>query len=180
MKATFKTITFDHDFVYSKGGEFVTAREITVCEPNYDRRHVYRTMRAYLAKADLAMMKFYADMTAGQKTSDPDDVPLEPKMDDAPKKAAVEPDVLDQMRMALGLEGFPTFCDYVQKELTGCKQLAFVGTDMAGEIRDRSPITEEVWMAISKAGGMEAIDKVLSAFASFFSGYQPETAKTTG
>ena len=161
-----RSIEFPFSFQFPNGGIQDLANAITVCEPNYDNRHVYRRMQAVLGDTAKALMVMQAELAAktGGKSREVDEAP-------APAPAAQpdsEPDIVDQVRIVLGTEGFESFVGYVQKELTNNRALAYVGSDLSILVKDRVPVTELVWMNISRECGMQAIDRVLSAFASFF------------
>ena len=54
--------------------------------------------------------------------------------------------------------------EWVQRELTNCASLAYVGSDLSTLVKDRIPITDLVWMTIAKEGRVEAIDRVIAEF----------------
>jgi hypothetical protein len=172
--ATTRVIEFPFTFRYPRKGIFEEANSITVCEPGFDKRNTYRKMSSIVMEAQAVAQKKFAQNPDENKITveapaSEDGAPVEPKL----------PDDFDLMviRMGLNADEYTRFCDWVQKELTNCKQLAFVGTDPD----DKNPIVEEVWDSIARAGGMEAVDKVLSGFASFFSLLaRPQSPTTTG
>lgn len=167
-RATSKTIDFDFDFTYSRGGNFHSANQITVCEPNYDKRDVYRTMRGYLGEAEKGLMKLFSDMPVQQKS----DAAPEPSDTSGSES---EPDLLEQMRLTLGVEGYSKFCDYVQRQITGHLSLCYIG-NADTPLPERFAVNDAVWGDIAAKGGMEQIDRVLTAFGSFFT----STSKAKG
>lgn len=181
----YKTVTFDNAFRYSKNGQFEETNCITVCEPGYEHRQIFHTMRAYMGEAEKGLMKIISDLRSSQPAA-PVAVPVEeaPPADaaEAEAKKAKEQEIedatyLEQMRMVLGIEGFPKFCDYVQKVLTNHKGLAYCGGEHGQEIKERVPVTDGVWEQIANAGGVEEMDRVIAAFLNFFAG---SPSKTTG
>lgn len=162
MRSAIATVSFDFEFKYPAKGAYEFATAITVCEPNWDKRQVYRKMHAYVAEAQKGMLKMFtnSDLQAQAESST--------KTDDS-EPGDIDP--LQIMRMGLGVEMYPTFVEWLTRELTNSKALAFVGTDTDARI----PVTEEVWMNLEEAGGMEAVDKVVGAFAGFFMGRDQST-----
>lgn len=155
-----KTIDLGFTFQFSKGGQIADATEITVCEPGYDKRAVYRRMQGYVAQAQKGLLRMRSEQrsTAAPAPTEP---PLEGKSAAEPE---AEPDALFIMRMGLSVDEYEAFASYVQRELTNNKSLAFVGSNPD----DRSPVGEDVWMSLDRHGNMDAIDKILSEFAGFF------------
>lgn len=163
MRSALSTVTFGFRFQYPAKGQYEEADCITVCEPNWDKRQVYRRMHAYVAEAQKGMLRMFSNSdlqkqaessTSSDSTSDGGDI-----------------DPLMIMRMGLGVDQYPTFVEWVTKEITNTKALAFVGSDP----ENRIPITDEVWMNIEKEGGLEAVDKVVGAFAGFFTARDQST-----
>lgn len=167
-RAITKTVEFEFHFTYSRAGNFEQANQITVCEPNYEKRDVYRTMRGYLGEAEKGLMKLFKDVPIAA-APEPDGAADAPKADD-------EPDLLEQMRLTLGVEGYSKFCDYVQRQLTGHLSLCYIGNSDT-PLAERLVVNDAVWGDIVQKGGMEQLDRVLTAFGSFFIGSRSATKK---
>jgi hypothetical protein len=167
MRNTTAVIEFPFTFKYPRAGIYEEANAITVCEPAYEKRAVHRRMSSTVFNALTAWQRKVAE--AGQMPNQAP--PSEPSDGDKTDAAAlITGDVIMIMlRAGMKTEDFVRFCDSTQRELTECKALAFVGTDLD----DRQPLVEEVWAAIARAGGVEAIDRVIGEFARFFSGFGP-------
>lgn len=147
-------VTFDFEFSFSKGGQFVPANRIVVRAPGVAHLDIHSAMKAYASKVAMAMSEF---ASRAKQVSDEDDT-NKPDPD-------AEQDVMALMAMGLGTEEFPKFVQYVKRALSNRHALASVGDyDPANP----TPITDEVWDQLESAGGMEAIDKVMSAFTNFF------------
>lgn len=148
-----KTIDFDFDITYSKGGQFVATRQITVREPGLGKWEVHSQMTAFVGKAALAFSKLAADMAqpAGDGEAPATDVDVDE-----------EKDLMSLMSMGLGVDEYPKFANYVKKVLTGAPRLAYVGEDQA------QAITDEVWESLAENGGMESVTRVMSEFTDFF------------
>lgn len=156
---TTTTVRFDFTFRYARAGLIEEGNCITVCEPNYEKRNVYRRMQGYLAEAQSGILKRYDFKELG---------------DAAEKASADAPDTekviksINTMRMGLSMDEYPRFCDWLQKELTDARALAFVGDDLTIPPKERIPVGEGVWMSIAENGGLGQIEEVLSAFTDFF------------
>jgi hypothetical protein len=160
MRNTVKTIEFENYFRVPNKGQYDEVRTITVCEPNFDKRAVYHKMSIYVSEASKGLSKWATErLAATAKAASATAIAEPPPSDDA-----VQPDALFVMRMGLSIETYPVFVDWVCKELTNTRVLAYAGDDAENKI----PITDEVWMNLAAANGMDAIDQVVSAFASFF------------
>ena len=166
MPTATKTITFDFYFKYPHKGQYGESNCITVCEPGYEQRDVYRKMRGYVAEAQKGLIK----MNQGSRPEEA------PKSDPTESKEIVEIDAFLTMSLGLSIDQFTDFCEFVQRSLTNRRGLAFVGADPT----DRVPITEEVWMNIADAGGMESLEKGLAGFADFFLGGPAKSPTKTG
>lgn len=176
MRDDRKTITFDFEFAYSYQGNIVKGNCITVKEPGFQDRAVYRTMKGFIAEAS-------AGFTRNRSESEIRDMAVEPTPvadDAAPAAAPAEADIPAYLIMSMGLrpERFVDLCNYVEKALTSNKRLAFAGDDE----KFGPPITEIIWSEIAKQAGMDEVERVCSEFASFFLGRKslPRTAPTTG
>lgn len=148
-----KTLTFDFEFTYSKGGQFVKHNRITVKEPGLGKWEVHSQMTAYVSKAALAFSKLAADMQQPAR--------IEDEASEAPNPDE-EQDVMQLMAMGLGVEEYPKFANYVKRVLTGAPRLASVGEDGDGAV------TDEVWESLAENGGMEAVSRIMSEFTGFF------------
>lgn len=164
IPVTMKTVTFDLPFRYPRSGIYDEGNSITVCEPNFAQRAVFRQMQTYVAKVQAA--------ARAQFLSLPSQIVEELQQVRAARDAAAP--VAEETK-DVGLEwfadlgdDFPKFTEFVQKALTNAKDLAYVGSDLGEAVKDRVPVTDEVWLNIANAGGMAAVDKVLGAFSSFF------------
>lgn len=165
MRDTKKVITFDFNFTYTRDGNLIEGNTITVCEPAFDKRDVFRKMQAYVAEAQKGMLRTFSN---DQLKAEAD----KQQADGATAAAPGELDALFTMRMGLGIDDYTRFAEFVQTALTGNRALAFIG-DQDLPIKDRLPVQTGVWMSIAEAGGMEAVDQVLAGFASFFLGTRP-------
>lgn len=167
-----KTITFDFPISYPIDGQYQETDRITVRSPGLGKYDVYSTMKAYVGKAMLNMSKARAGMKSEveQKIAlqDDDDV-VDVDGDDADND---EKDVMIIMAMGLSTEEYPKFATYVQKVLTGSTRLATVGAE------DKVAITDEVWTSLEEGGGMEAVNRVMSEFVSFFFDALPSPKKS--
>lgn len=197
-----KTITFDFDFNYSLNGQIVQASAITLCEPAYEHKAVRRKLQAYVAlvrdtaqrRQNAAMLaaltpeqmmalddqaaKRRAEFEAAQAEAAAAPQPAEKVEEPAAEEAA--PDIsLEWFAAELGVDEFAKFTDFLQKALTGNKALAYVGADQDQDPKERVAVQEAVWMNIDKAGGMDAVDRVLAGFASFFAVARPATSQTS-
>lgn len=158
MRDTAKTIEFDFSFDYPKDGKYESAKAITVCEPGFDNRDVFRRMGAYISEAQKGLLKTFA----GSGSAEIEEAVKEREGNEA--VTAPEPDPLITMRLGLSLDSYEQFMKYVERALTGNKMLAYVGTDPD----NRVAITEEVWRNIAQQGGLVGMERVHAAFASFF------------
>lgn len=151
-----KQIDFDFDITYSKGGRFVTTRQITVRAPGLNRFEVHAAMTAYVNKAALAFTEIAGKLQGS--------APAQPEAPTQPPETASEDDqdVIQLMAMGLGIEKFPEFVVYVKRVLTNSPRLA-----TAGESGDQA-LTDEVWESLEANGGMEAVHRVMSEFTGFF------------
>ena len=125
-------------------------------------------MRGYLGEAEKGLMKLFKDVT----------IPTPDENAETPAASAAdnEPDLLEQMRLTLGVEGYSKFCDYVQRQLTGHLSLCYIGnTDTP--LVERIVVNDAVWGDIVEKGGMEQLERVLTAFGSFFIGSRSTTKK---
>jgi hypothetical protein len=165
MRQTSKTIEFDFSFTYSKGGQYEEAKSVTVCEPNFDNRAVFRKMSGYIALAQKGLVKTFSGLSRSQ---------IEEQVEEkAPVEAPAEAEALATLSMGLEIDAYEEMLRFVEKALTSNKHLAYVGNDP----QSRVPVTEEVWRNIAEAGGLEQMERVIGAFASFFMG--TPSAKTS-
>lgn len=169
-----RTIFFPFNFRYPHAGVYEEGNAITVCEPSYDKRATHRRMAATVMDAlSTAYRKSVGDQAS---TEQADAAP--PSEGGGAKE--LEPEMLFTfVRMGMSTDEFVRWSEWVQRELTSCAPLAYVGADLSLPIKDRSPVTEEVWMNIAREGGVEAIDRVIAEFASFFLSSR-KSATTTG
>lgn len=152
-----KTVTFDFNFEYSHDGNFVEANTITLRAPGLGKFDVHNTMQAYVSKAVVSFAAQLRDANKGQpdQSTDDDDVSDTSEAQDEDK------DVMVIMAMGLDLDVYPKFASYVQRVLTNTPKLATIGDTKA-------PITDAVWTSIEERGGIEAANKIMSEFTSFF------------
>lgn len=151
-----KTVTFDFNFEYSHDGNFVEANTITLRAPGLGKFDVHNTMQAYVSKAVVSFAAQLRDANKGQPdTSDNDEDVSDTSEQDEDK------DVMVIMAMGLDLDVYPKFASYVQKVLTNTPKLATIGDT-------KMPITDAVWASIEERGGIEAANKIMSEFTSFF------------
>lgn len=176
MRASTKIVNFDFSFDYPANGKYESATAITVCEPGFDGRDVFRRVSAYVASAQKGLLKMFAGQTREQIEDE-----VEAKTE-APKKDDDKDDGIDSlvtMRMGLTIEEYEQFLKFVERALTGNKLLAYVGTDADNRVQ----VTEEVWRNIAQAGGLSEMERVHEAFVSFFFDTRPASkgqATTSG
>ena len=177
-RETTKTITFsDFEFHYMRSGIDETANSITVCEPGFDKRAVHAKMSAIIADAQVkAQLRFASSQT--QSDAQPEPQPTTSESDG--EEAVAEADFLMVCRMSMDPDAYVRFLEYVQQQLSGNRQLAFIGDDISMPSKDRTPIGEEAWSSLAREGGMESVNRVLGAFASFFSLVPAKSATTSG
>jgi hypothetical protein len=190
MRENKKTVTFDFAFKYSRDGIWDQGNSITVCEPGFANRQVFRKMQSYVARSRAigaananrnltpeqfeaqtrAVLEFRAAQAAAKETASTDATVV------APPAIAV-PDITMDWFSDFPPDEFMRFSDDVLKALTGNKALAYIGDDHTLMLSNpgRLAVGEGVWASIADEGGMDAIDKVLMAFASFFIYTQPAT-----
>lgn len=155
MRANTKTITFEFEFEAPNGrGQYEPSSTITVCEPSFQNRDVFRRMGGYVAEASKGLMKM-----AGDKSKD--EVEAEIAVE---KGETADPDALVLMRLGLSIDGYETFMRYVERTLTGNKSLAYIGTNPDNRIA----LTEEAWMNLAAAGGLDQMERVIGEFTGFF------------
>lgn len=166
MRQTSKTIEFDFSFTYPKAGSYEEATCITVCEPNFDNRAVFRKMSGYVALAQKGLVKTFSGLSRSQ---------IEEQVEEkkASGEAPAEAEALATLSMGLEIDAYEEMLRFVEKALTSNEHLAYVGNDP----QSRVPVSEEVWRNISDAGGLEQMERVIGAFASFFMG--TPSAKTS-
>lgn len=166
MRDSSKSVSFEFEFAYSYMGQIVKGNTVTVVEPSFADRAVYRQMKAWMAEAFKGLSKM-RDGEVKEKVED-----VAPAAADAPE---IEPDAY--LVLSLGLEGsrFADMAAYIEKVLTNNKRLAFCGDDAEHGV----PITDIIWQAIAREGGMESVEKVCSAFAGFFMAGSPPPTKTS-
>lgn len=169
MRDTAKTIEFDFSFDYPKDGKYESAKAITVCEPGFDNRDVFRRMGGFIANAQKGLFKTFAGMNREQ---------IADKVDsdgETAEQTEGDLDPLMMLRMGLSVDEYDAFLKYVEKVLTGNKMLAYVGTDPD----NRTPVTEEVWRNIAAQGGLGEMERVLAVFICFFTDTPPVQAGST-
>jgi hypothetical protein len=132
------------EFEFSQGGEFRKATSITVRAPGFKKRAIHAAMSGYVSEGLIGVAKKVQGMSGDT---------------DAEARAA-EPDAVALMSMGLGSK-YPDFHEVALRAITNSPTIACVSdTDV--------PITDSVWESIEQAGGMAAVDKVVSGFTSFF------------
>lgn len=160
MRASTKTISFDFHFDYPSNGQYASANTITVCEPGFDHRDVFRRMGRWAAESDVGLFKQFAHLKR-------DEAAIEREVEKKKDESGVEDDNgLSTLRIGLSGEEFEKCVKYIETVLTNNKRLAYVGTDADNRI----PVTEEVWRNICDQAGLLEMERVLGAFASFFTG----------
>lgn len=160
MRDTTRTVTFsDFTFQHSYRGNIVDGNTITVVEPSFADRAVYRQMKAWVADAFRNMQT----QTTSETRAAAADLEAEVGRE-AMEAAAAEIDPYVILSMGLTGDRFAEFCAYVEKVLTNNARLAYCGTDAEHGV----PVTQIVWEAIAKGGGIEAMEKVCATFAGFF------------
>jgi hypothetical protein len=164
MRSTTAVVEFPFTFKYPRAGIYEEANSVTVCEPSYEKRAVHRRMSSTVMEALTAWQRKVAEY--GQR---PNQEAASSEASDGDASSITGEVVMVILRNGMTTDNFVRFCDFVQKELTDSKSLAYVGSDP----EDRQPIVEEVWAAIAREGGVEAIDMIIGEFARFFSGFGP-------
>ena len=151
MRGT-KTITFDKPFLYSRGGTFEEATEITVRAPGMTLIRVHARVESAVARAILAFPR-------PEKREEQTDDEHEEAVTEAGK---AEIDALQVLAAGLGADDYGDTLVWLKKTLTNQPRLATItGTDNLA-------ITDEVWDSIEEESGTDAALKVLSAFVGFF------------
>lgn len=158
MRDDSKTVTFDFEFQYSYRNQIVTGNTITVVEPNFGDRGIYRQCKAWVGEAFRGLQEMNRRDMEDKAASDG---PL-PAADESQESTEIDPYIIIQM--GLTAERFVAFCDFVEKSLTNNVRLAFCGDDRANAV----PVTQVIWRELANNGGVEAIEKVCAAFAGFF------------
>jgi hypothetical protein len=180
IRETKKIVDLGVIFTYPSGGQQVEAMSIVVCEPGFEQRTTFRRMQGFVAMAQTGLLKKFA--TDRKSIEDADESSLSPPETSTPAAApqkASEPDAISIMQMGLTNDEYCQFCEFVQRELTGKKTLAYIGDVLDQPLKERVHVTEEAWINIVNAGSMEVLDKVISAFTSFFFSTPPAKAEAT-
>lgn len=154
-----KTIEFEFPIRYSENGEWNEATAVTVRAPGLDKFSIHSKMQSYVARAVFEFAKANEHLRKGAPTgsaSVEDDAEVE---DEAAN--ADDQDVLVIMQMAMGVDDYAAFADFVRKTLTNAPRLASIGDS-------KQPIKDETWLSIEEAGGLEAVHKIISEFCGFF------------
>lgn len=155
MRDDSKPVEFEFEFSYSYRNNMVTGNTITVVEPSFADRAVYRQCKAWVGEAFRGLQ----EMTRRDMESKASEAP-------APVETAEETEVDPYIVIQMGLsaERFVAFCEFVERALTNNVRLAFCGTDRQNAV----PVTQVIWQDLANKGGVEAIEKVCAAFAGFF------------
>jgi len=172
MRDDSKPVEFEFEFSYSYRNNMVTGNTITVVEPSFADRNIYRQCKAWIGEAFRGLQ----EMTRRDMESKASEAP-------APAETAEESEVDPYVVIQMGLsaERFVQFCDFVERSLTNNVRLAYCGTDRLNAV----PVTQVIWQDLANKGGVEAIEKVCAAFAGFFLGgpsrrTSTETVSTDG
>lgn len=176
MRDDKKTITLDFFFRYPAAGQYAEANTITVVEPGFEHRQVFYKMQAYVAAVrDKTQWSLLKNLKPEQIEA------IQGRTGEvAPGAAAEAPIALGLDWFAdLGIDEYANFQVWLQKALTGNRSLAYVGSERDLEVKDRVPVTEEVWMNIVAIGGLGALNKVLAGFTSFFTDIPAAQASPT-
>lgn len=148
-------VTFDFEFSYSKGGQFVPTNRIVVRAPGLSLLDIHGAMKSHVAQAQKGAMSFLVQAQAARESMGVEE--------EKPEDPNAEPDVLQLMSMGLSPDEHTKFLVYVKKVLSNRVALAYVG-----DAASPSPITDEVWDQIEEHGGIEAFERIVNAFTSFF------------
>jgi hypothetical protein len=170
-------IEFDFPISFSFKGEISETNFVTVRAPGFDSFATHAKMKAHVSQALLSFAKqrdgLASDTSGAKDIAEPEEDEIDP-----------DKDVMTIMAMGLGPDKYPDFADFVQKTLTGRKQLAFLGEDP-----DIVAIQDAVWMDIAEKGGIDACLRIMSAFTDFFfapltsqkpSGAKPSRSSVSG
>lgn len=147
-------VTFDFEFSYSKGGQFVPTNRIVVRAPGLALLDIHGAMKSHVAQAQKGAMDFLLKAQAAREGAPEEAQPEDPN---------AEPDVLQLMSFGLSPDEHTKFLVYVKKVLSNRVALAYVG-----DAASPSPITDEIWDQIEEHGGIPAFEKIVNAFTSFF------------
>lgn len=150
-----KTITLEFPVNYSSKGAFLESDKITLRAPGFAKFDVHSTMTAYVGEAMKGFITIREQMTAAQAAAEAGDEDENEKPDDEDR------DVMQLMAMGLGIEKYPAFALYLKKILTNAPKLATIG-------EQNDPISDEVWMEIENAGGVDGANRIFSEFTGFF------------
>lgn len=158
------TLVFDEPFEISENGSFVRVNTVTVRAPGLGKAHVHATMQAYVMEAVMGMQRKRPELMQQSKAErsplDPVGGPIEEPKDAIESAEDEYALVLQLMSSGLGVERWPAFFDYVYTQLTLSKLAS------AGE--SGTQLTKETWDSIEQTNGMEAVERIIGAFGSFF------------
>lgn len=147
-----KNIKLGFKIKYSKGGDENEADTICVKAPGFSQMEINDKISAEVYQALFSSIGRLKDImgedpsnTTRDESSDADDSEM----------------TLTQIKIGMEPDKYSKFKKYVLKTLTGNHKLACIAnTDI--------PLKDFHWHAIGEKGGMDAIDKVVSGFLSFF------------
>lgn len=150
-----KTITFDFPIRYSENGKFEEAYTITVRAPGLGKYDVYTAMQSYVGKGIISFIKARGDVAK------PDEDEYADNDAASPDEEKGEEDVMAIMAIGLDTKMYQEFATYTRRAITNAPKLATIG-------EGKAPLSDAVWEELADKGGMEAINRVLSEFVSFF------------
>lgn len=171
MKHSVKVVTFDFVFKYPRSGHFAEESAICVAEPNYAKQAVFHRMRTFATQAEKGVIAWLA-------TQPPRETPAA-SSDSKDDNKESEISALDSLRFGLPPETYLDLVDYVQKALSSSPQLAWVGADADQPMAERVALNPSIWESLGTEGGMDAVEQVVSEFASFFLGRATKKASST-
>lgn len=182
MRDTEITLTFAHEFHYPVNGGLGVTKTLTVCEPGFTDRDIYRRMSGFVGEAQKEMLiareRSQVDKAARERDAADEAAREEQALADAKAKAATDSDKIEgdaeqmmaigEVIMQLGMDADrqAEFKRYVERVLTGNPRLAFIADDMVPG--GRIALSEGLWMSLAQANGVAAIDMLVLAFLGFF------------
>lgn len=151
-----KTIKFDFDINYPTGnGQYAATREVTLRAPGLSKSDVFYTLKGYVSKAVTGFAKIHA----GTKKRTADQAAGDDEENEGYDKEEV--DTMYLMGAGLDIDDYQVFSNYLRRVLTNSSKLASLGDSKA-------PLSDEAWLEIDAAGGMDAVNKVLAGYVDFF------------
>jgi hypothetical protein len=187
MRDTEITLTFTNEITYPVSGGLGVTKAVTVCEPGFQDRDIYRRMSGFVTEAQ-KQMALAADSARVDKAAHEMDAAAEEAAEAAAAKPAADIDKTEddaERLMAIGAFTMGMGMDadrqaqvktYVERVLSGNTRLAYIADSTVPG--GRIPVTEAVWMSLAGSNGVAAIDTLVLAFLSFFLKLRPTASAT--